>query len=801
MIKAPLYVSPALRGVTLRAVLLGSTLIACGLSASAARAQDQPAPQLSEPQTPPDAENPQPSSVLGDIIVTATRRNESSQRIGLSITAFSGDQLAQLGVTNATDITKLTPAVSLYQVHPSVTAINIRGVSQNYFADHLEAPIAVYQDDAYIGSTGAIGVRSYDMERVEVLRGPQGTLFGRNATGGLIQYVSKPPTDKFEAYAQVTAGGYEYGNGYAQTEGAVSGPLSDTVRARLSVATNNDQGPWHNGIGANPGNTNEYAARLQIEAELGPSTTVRFIGSADINRDSRGAAFTTQAAAPGPRGLGVPLAPGEFGTYANLAALPLIQTITSPCPGCDLTGYRQGSNPYRLNLSNPGMFRRSIYGATLKVTHGFEGAELVSVTNYQNVAKRLTLDSDGSPSTLFDYGTQQRYNQFSQELRLSGSSDTFKWVTGAYYLRMRGNYRVDGNFDLGPYIGLTCTAPACVGGSPVQDAFRADYRLTDDTWSVFAQADYYLTPDLYLTAGARYTDDHKKFDYGWADQLGFQAVLTGGAPTVSYGPATDPSADRHFRNVSAKAQLNWTPAPGVLLYAGYTRGHKGGNWSSPIFPPIVVASLPHKQEVLSSYEGGAKLRLFNNRATLNGSIFYYDYKDYQAFAITNLVQQIFNVDAIAYGGEVEFRVNPAEGLDVSLTGAFMHSRVKNVPLPDGTFADRRLPDAPTASIGGLVRYSFDALGGRVGGQVNANYVGSHFLTALNERTNFQKDYATVDLRLDYASPDDKWTIAAFVRNVTNNAHEIFGLDVSSLGYAASVYAPPRTYGVTLGWKY
>jgi iron complex outermembrane receptor protein len=741
------------------------------------------------------------SPVLADIVITAQRRSENLERVGLSVTAFSAEQLQDLGMTNATDITKLAPAVSIYQIHPSVTSINIRGVSQNYFADHLEAPIAVYQDDAYLGSTSSVGVRSFDLQRVEVLRGPQGTLFGRNATGGLIHYISKGPTDHLDAYAQVTSGGYEYGNGFAQTEAAVGGPLSDSVRARLSVATNNDAGPWHNALGPNPGNINEYAARLQFEFDLAEKTKLNLIGTADLNRSSRGAAYTTEAAGVGTHQLGYPLGPHDIGTYVNLAALPALAFIDSPCPGCDLTGYRQGPNPFKVNLSNPGDFNRSIYSATAKLTHQFDGAELTTVSNYQHIDKRFALDSDGGPSFLFDYGTRMAYRQYSQELRLAGDADRLKWVTGAFYLNMRGQYGVDGLFDLGPYIGLTCTRPACTGGSPVQDAFRADYKLSTQSWSVFAQSDYFLTPEFYATTGLRFTDDHKVFDYAWHDTLGFQSVLTGGPATVAYNPGTDPSADRKFDNVSAKAQLNWAPNSDDLYYLGYTRGHKGGNWSAPIFPPIDVASLPHKQEVLSSFEIGAKLRILDGHATLNAATFYYDYKDYQAFAIVNLVQKIFNVDATAYGGEVEFRVNPAAGLDFALSGAFMQSRVKHVPLPDNTLADRKLPNSPGASLDGLARYSFNALGGLVGAQVSANFFGSHYLTALNEPTNYETAHTTADLRVDYSSPGEHWTVAAFVHNVTNVYYRVWGLDVSALSYEASIYAPPRTYGMTIGWKY
>ena len=234
----------------------------------------------------------------------------------------------------------------------------------------------------------------------------------------------------------------------------------------------------------------------------------------------------------------------------------------------------------------------------------------------------------------------------------------------------------------------------------------------------------------------------------------------------------------------------------------------------PIPPrPVASATCPRKdsstgrptrtdrEERLTSIEGGGKLRLFDGRATLNGSAFHYNYKDYQAFAIVNLVQKIFNVDATANGGEVEFRFAPNSKWELGLSGAFIHSDVRNVPLPDGTLAGRVLPNAPSVSLYGLARYNFEVFGGQLGAQVNTNYIGRHYLTTLNEPTNFEGSHVTTDLRLDFAPPNSHFTYAAFVRNVTNVWARIYGLDVSSLGYSASVYAPPRTYGMTVAWRY
>src|SRR6201986_5029450 len=182
---------------------------------------------------------------LSEIIVTAQRREQNLQDVGTSVTAFDGATLQQLGLKNVTDVASQVPGLQYNQYGATVTIYNLRGVSQNDFSDHQEAPVAVYSDDAYIASTGALAGSLFDLQRVEVLRGPQGTLFGRNATGGLIQYVSKAPTDSPEAYLQVTGGNF----GTVESEGAISGPLTDTLSARLSFSTADHNGYITNRIG------------------------------------------------------------------------------------------------------------------------------------------------------------------------------------------------------------------------------------------------------------------------------------------------------------------------------------------------------------------------------------------------------------------------------------------------------------------------------------------------------------------------------------------------------------------------
>lgn len=770
---------------------------AAGLLASAAAMALWSNPALAQTAAPAEAAQqdvggvPTNESVLtGEITVTANRRSESLQRVGISVTAFSADALVKLGFNSATDIVKLAPAVSFYQFSPSVSNINIRGVVQNDFADHLEPPIAVYQDDTYVGSSGGISVPLFDMQRVEVLRGPQGTLFGRNATGGLIHFISAAPTEEFSGYAQASFGRFNTWN----VQGAVSGPLADNVLARLAFTRNKSDGPFRNVVTGkrDAGDTDNYAIRGQLQFNLGDSTTLRLLGRYN-NDDQHGPMYSIGVIRQGADGLGVPVGASEVAQFPNIVTGG---SVTAPCPGCNVLGYRDADgNPWTAASSNPGYFKRKIYDGQVKLTHEFGGIVLTSLTDYLEINKDIYYDTDGSPAQFFNYGTTQRYKQFSQELRVNGDSGRLKWVAGGYFLHMDGRYGSVVDLDLSPYVGAPiCTGVACPNGGNVPAHFQTDYRLKTTSWAVFAQADYALSNAFSIIAGARYTHDRKKYDYTFSNSPVIQ-------PGFSYNPGNNPDANRPFENVSAKLELDYKPDPMTLIFASVTRGHKGGNWTAPVFPPIFPSAFAHKQEVLTSYEVGLKKRFLDGRATFNASAFYYDYHNFQAFSLINIAQTIANVDATVYGGEAELKITPLAGLDFSVNASTIHSKVKNIVLPGGQVVNRVLPNSPDVTFSGLARYSFGFAGGNLALQGSGQFKSGYFLTVLNEPSNYEKRWATMDLRATWSTADDRLELAVYGENVTSTKYRVWALDVSALSLGMQVYAPPATYGASIRYKF
>jgi iron complex outermembrane receptor protein len=745
------------------------------------------------------AQTAAPQEVIGlsEVIVTANRRSENLQDVGISVSAVSREEMRDLGFTNSVDIIRQIPSLSILSSSASNTNVNVRGVSQNDFADHLEGPIAVYADDGYLGAAGALSGQVYDLERVEVLRGPQGTLFGRNATGGLIHYISRGPTNNFEGYGRVDVGD----RNLVEFEGAVGGALAPGVRARLSVAGTHSDGYVKNPIGADPGNKNNISARLQVAFDLGDKTELRLMVNGNTNAHERGSAGQGIAIVADQNGQGRALGPNEIGTWPNIVLGGL---ITGACGGCDVLGYKQPTDPFVRSLSEPGQFKKDLAHGQAKLTSDLGFANLTAVTDYLYLNKALTdIDVDAGPAQFFRYNTFQKYHQFSQEIRFDGTAGPLKWQAGAYYLNIRGDYATSVIFDVSPYVG----APVC-GITPgfscptpipgVVGTNLAKYSVDVDSYSGFAQLEYEVSPKLSLIGGLRYTHDSKTADYTWTT-----TAIPFPTPT-RYNPSTDPTARRTFENVSIKAEADWRPIEDTLVYASFSRGFKGGNWALPVFPPPITSAsfalFPHKQEQLDDYEVGVKTQFWDRRVRLNVGAFYYDYKNYQAFSLAGLAQSIFNKDAKAWGGEAELRVAPMRGLDISLAASSLTSRVYDMQYPNGQFFTAQLPLAAKLSLNGFVRYEWDAFDGKVATMVSFTDVGPHYFDVANEPIAHENRYFTADARLGYSSPQG-WDAAVWVKNLNDEKYRTFALDIGTLSLGNQNFAAPRTFGASFGYKF
>jgi iron complex outermembrane receptor protein len=712
---------------------------------------------------------------------------------------------------------------------PVLTVFNLRGVSQNSFTDNLEAPVAVYIDDAYVSSMNAISGQMFDMQRVEVLRGPQGTLFGRNATGGLVHFLTRG-ADESEANGYVEASGASYSR--KSLEAAFGGGLTDRLRGRIAGRWETADGyvkaaiPTARAVGGADG----YALRgaLQFDASDNLKVDLLYKYSKDSDVPTGGYIFLPYA----DQNAGyIPTEwidftqnvifegaadPSPYASWRDATADIFFNPVDgfAPSDTAGLSVFRGDSpEPYTHYSDYRGYMNRDIHNGTLKLNWDAGPVDVVSITNFMNMDKFYTEDGDGIPLTIIEFTTINNMRQWSEELRLSQDSGRFRWQAGAYYLDI--NVDASARTVGAPVQGL---AQGLLDDGTIEEigllpAVDQIYTLDSRNWSLFGQAEYDFTDALTLIAGLRWSQDDKKLIYhslysdsinnvpGFNLQQAIAAAGGGNQDTVDYG------------DYAARLQLNYHVNEDVLLFTSYNRGIKGGNFNTAA--NVQLDNVKHRQEVLHSFELGGKSTFFDGRARLNATAFYYDYKDYQVFALVGGQPQVGNSDATIQGGEIEFFVKPGRHWDAALGLSFLDSKIDRVPVaglqyppaglpaidwPEDFVYDTRMPNAPDYSVNYLLRYNWDMLSGNVAAQVDGVYYADQYLEATNGGGSWQKAYGISNAHLSYTGPGEHFQISAWVKNLSDQTYKTYSLDLGILG-ATAFYGPPRTYGANLSYHW
>lgn len=795
------------KSVRIAALMLSTAALA---AASAAHAQDaQPQDQTAQ------ADSAESGGIADTIVVTANKRSESLQKVAISVSAFSGEQIDRLGITETTQITQQIPSLRVNAWSPNLTIFSLRGISQNNFTDNLEAPVAVYQDNAYIASMNAVAGQLFDIKRVEVLRGPQGTLFGRNATGGLIHYLSEDASkDELNGYAQ---GEYGRFNSWS-LEAAAGGALASGVRLRVAGRVEKADGYIKSrdtldptgaliapGSGQDLGGKNGWAARANLQFDLTPAATLSlwYKHSEDNNVATGGYVFENC----------VYLANGFCDT--NAAGLSdsqngVINGVTSA-----------KASPWEHFGERPGRLDRVMNSYQAQLDWDLGGVELTSITNYLKMDKTYAEDGDALPFTIVNVDSRVNFDQFSQELRLAGETGMLKWQVGGYYLDMKydGSHAVTG----APILDL---AVAGNGGFSLPKVDQ-QYVLDSKNWSIFAQGDFRFTDQLTLTVGGRYSKDNKKIDYNnilidptYAPQPNPKLLFTG-KDLAAVVPGAD---EEHYGDWAARVSLNYQMNPDTLLFVSWNRGIKGGNWS--LSSNIAPQDFRHRPETLNSFEGGFKTTLMGGKMRLNGTVYHYIYDDYQAFSLAGGVPKVYNSDAHATGAELEAFLSPSRNFDAVFGATYETSSVDSIPgtgvqfgpeffpgapdtqycknqggvfrcdFPQANIKNAELPNAPRFSFNYLLRYNRDVAGGNVAVQVDGVWYDDQFLEVTNGLGSLQKAYNVTNASLTYRHEQTGISLTAWGRNVFNKAYRAYALNLGILG-VTSIYAPPATYGATL----
>jgi len=761
------------------------------------------------------------SSVIEEVVVTAQKRQQSLQDVGIAVTAFSGDQLQELGYDTAQQITAMTPGVTTIQPNgPSSFFTSIRGVGQNDFSgDHQESPVAVYVDEAYVSAASGAGFQLFDMERAEVLRGPQGKLFGRNATGGLVPYINRKPSQENEGYIDLTLADHNQ----VKVEGAVGGGLSETVSGRLSFLRNKPDPYTKNRLVTDLNDGNDWAVRAQLlwEFEKGQWLLNARAGEQDIDSGF----FKHSSARVDPNtGLGLPFN-GEDLQGLGDSLVP---------------GYQENNNDVHSGAYNViGHNKVETRGFTSNIQWEFENFDFVSITDFQTLEKDYLEDSDASPNDFFSFFLQSDLDQWSQEFRLSGDSDNLRWVTGAYYLEIEGDFANGGiaaNFFRAafPGAGLDDASLDTLG---LYSPFKTETKST----AFFGQIEYDLSEAFTVHAGLRWSNEDKTTDFkqyaslfaatdssqvSAIDGLGLGGPLftfsptavtndpggTGFGEALVVGDTNDASIDEDL--ITAKLQLDWKPDENTLVYASYNRGIKAGGFNAPLDATLFyngsrpTSQMKFDEEVLNAYELGFKWSSEDGSWRINGASYYYDYQDYQAFALESLTTYVFNTDAEVKGAEIEIFAAPMDGLELIFGAGYIDNNVEDAyTLPDGTPVDRTAVLTPKLNLNGLLRYQWDLGDARVVAQLDATYMDDHYFQLKNSPVGKESAYTLSNARLSYASADESWRVELFVNNLTDEEYRTMAFDlagepsVGGFGLVENYYGLPRWWGVSFNYSW
>ncbi len=703
------------------------------------------------------------AAVIEEVVVTAQKREQNVQDVGIAISAVTGEQMRQLGFTNAQQVTALAPGVHTVQPNGEANyAIAMRGVAANDFTTNVESPVAIYLDEVYISQMSGSGFMLFDMERVELLRGPQGTLYGRNATGGLAHFVTVKPSQEVSGYGQLSVGSYDQ----VKFEGAVGGGLGETVSARVSVATHDNNGYVKNRfLDKRLNNANDWAGRVQLLFE----PTDRFDVLLNYRRSEQDI---------------------DTGFFEHVTAN---QTgLATPNEVNQVLGYIDNDGDvYEGDYDRDGHNDLETEGFSATVNWDLDNFTLTSITDYSTVTRDYIEDSDASPVPLFNFYLTTDAEQFSQELRIDGSTDAMEWVAGVYYLDLSVNDSNGAETD--PFVD-----PA--GDTPFISGLDNPYETNTESWSVFGQIERRLSDRLTGILGLRWVHDEKDHAYT-VNVVDFVpgTVQRNGNPNILVQLA-DYYGEREDDEISIRAALDYDVSEDVMVYASWNRGVKGGGYNSPVFPlnpPLAYddETMSYDPEQLDAFEVGFKSRLADGLAIFNGAAYYYDYKDYQAFQIVGIDTLTTNAIAESYGFELELQTVPAEGLDVILGVAYNDIEVD---LGDG--AKTTSVQSPKWNLNGLVRYQWPFAGGALAAQVDALHRSKHYFSLTGLPTVEEDGYTIANASLSYTTADGGYILTAFVHNLGDVQHLVQTFDLSGpdvFGMVEQYYNKPRWWGVSL----
>lgn len=703
------------------------------------------------------AEAPAAAGAVGEIVVTAQRRAESMQRVPIAITAITAEQLSDSGVRTSEDIALLTPGLTMTRGRNSVLPY-LRGIGTRTALPGMENAVATYIDGVYIASQAGSAFALADVERVEVLKGPQGTLFGRNATGGLLHAITKTPTQELTLDASVGFGNYDTTTASLY----VAGGLRDNVAGSIALYANQQGDGWGtNFYRGNPVNrSREGGGRAKLVADF-----------TDLTRATLSVDYSHIES--------------DFG--GSLQAVPGATLIG----GVRLIGTIYDANTA---IGDPFLGGGDTVGAALRIEHELsDRVSLSSLTAWRYYDIPNTVDTDGGPAVIADVMLAEKTTTLQQEFLMTGSATRLDWTLGLFYFYS----------DSGP-------KPFTSASTPGPNNFWQEGAIFTDSYAAFGQGTYQLTDGTRLTLGARYTYEEKETKAKRYAAAGNPAPL--GSLVADTANLPESQRKRDWSKPTFRVALDHQLTDDVLAYVSWNRGFKSGSFASNnAFDPAV------DPETLDAYEIGLKTELFDRRVRLNTSAYYYDYKNIQLIALTPLGPVIKNAaSGRVQGLETELAYAPPVSrgrLQISASMSVMDSEYQD--FPNATFFLPRPTNVPP--FGGNVSFVADASGNDLiraprfsaslafdytvplaaDTDARLNLTWSHTGKFYWDPDNRMQEPANelVNAQVSYGASSAGWRVRVWGRNLLDR--EYYGSMNSSVFGDTGGPGAPRTFGVAV----
>lgn len=691
-----------------------------------------------------------------EIVVTAQKRSESLQSVPLSISALSGETLSTRVIDGLSALASSVPSLT-FGSYGGSARIAIRGIGFDQINPGGEGRIAYHVDGVYVSRPAATMGTFFDVERIEVLRGPQGTLYGRNATGGTINVITRKPGNELDGYITLGYGNYND----ISAEGAISGPLTGGLAARLAFVAEQRDGYGKNIVtGHDIDNSKRYGFRGTISAKLGDVGKFDLIGDYYHEHDR------------------------NYGNHYFGAANPFITPSGFLFGGLVPTSRRDIANDF--DPAND----RTFWGVSGRGEFDIGDFTLTSLTGYRHSKWSVLTDLDLTSAPLSEFTFFETSRQYSQELQLSGDIGSAKFILGGYYF----NEKISG--------GSKIPLDSALLGLPFGfvQGYRAEGDFTTDALAGFGQVDFELNDQLTLTLGARYSWERKKIN----DLVQFD-VVTPYPPELPANPIFVRQGTRSESAFTPKFGLQYEPRKGLLFYADVSKGFKSGGFN------IGDANNGFAPETLWSYEAGMKGTFAGGLVRVNASGFYYDYKNLQVSKVVVATVTIENAaSSVLYGAEAEIAVIPVNGLKLEISPTWLYSKYKdfqsanpaNPAIATPVVLDgNQLVQAPEMAINSAIEYEFFIGAGKLSVRGEANWQDRIYFTPFNEKAISRAPNTRINAFIRYEIGN--WNFSIYGRNLTNKtviANALVNSIVVGVPFSGTL-EPPRTYGVKVGYHF